>query len=68
MSVVGDLENVLIPTHHTMRKVFCFRFLFFEYILGDPGADSGGERKSKRAENIHGTKKSKERREIFLPI
>ena len=29
-------------------------------ILGDPGADSGGEGKSKRAEK-HGTKKSKER-------
>ena len=31
-------------------------------ILGDPGADSGGEEKSKRAEK-YGTKKSKERRE-----
>ena len=31
-------------------------------ILGDPGADSGGEGKSKRAEK-YGTKKSKERRE-----
>ena len=31
------------------------------YILGDPGADSGGEGKSKRAEK-YGTKKSKERR------
>ena len=31
-------------------------------ILGDPGADSGGERKSKRAGKC-GTKKSKERRE-----
>ena len=30
------------------------------YILGDRGADSGGEGKSKRAEK-HGTKKSKER-------
>ena len=30
-------------------------------ILGDPGADSGGEGKSKRAEK-YGTKKSKERR------
>ena len=28
-------------------------------ILGDPGADSGGEGKSKRAEKF-GTKKSKE--------
>ena len=31
-------------------------------ILGVPGADSGGEGKSKRAEK-YGTKKSKERRE-----
>ena len=31
-------------------------------ILGDPGADSGDEEKSKRAEK-YGTKKSKERRE-----
>ena len=31
-------------------------------ILGDPGADSGGEGKSKRARK-YGTKKSKERRE-----
>ena len=31
-------------------------------ILGDPGADSGGERKSKRA-GKYGTKKGKERRE-----
>ena len=31
-------------------------------ILGDPGADSGDERKSKRAEKC-GAKKSKERRE-----
>ena len=31
-------------------------------ILGDPGADTGGEGKSKRAEK-YGTKKSKERRE-----
>ena len=29
-------------------------------ILGDPGGDSGGERKSKRA-GKYGTKKSKER-------
>ena len=42
-----------------------------ETILGDPGADSGGEGKSKRAEK-YGTKKSKEWREepfftFFLP-
>ena len=34
----------------------------FPRILGDPGADSGGERKSNRA-GKNGTKKSKERRE-----
>ena len=34
----------------------------FISILGDPGADSGGEGKSKREEK-YGTKKSKERRE-----
>ena len=39
-------------------------YLFFNInpILGDPGADSGGDGKSKRAEK-YGTKKSKERRE-----
>ena len=37
-------------------------------ILGDPGADSGGERKSKRA-GKYGAKKSKERREeLFWPF
>ena len=34
------------------------------FILGDPGADSGGEGKSKRAEK-YGSKKSKERRLDF---
>ena len=37
-------------------------------ILGDPGADSGGEGKSKRAKKC-GSKKSKERREeLFSPF
>ena len=36
--------------------------ILFLPILGDPGADKGGEGKSKRAEK-YGTKKSKERRE-----
>ena len=35
---------------------------YHKFILGDPGADSGGKRKSKRAEK-YGTKKSKEQRE-----
>ena len=38
------------------------------HILGDPGADSGNEEKSKRA-GKYGTKKSKERREeLFSPF
>ena len=46
-----------------MRKFLqCFVMLGSgRHILGDPGADSGGEGKSKRAEK-YGTKKSKERR------
>ena len=36
--------------------------ILLEHILRDPGTDSGGEGKSKRAEK-YGTKKSKERRE-----
>ena len=35
---------------------------FVIFTLGDPGTDSGGEGKSKRAEK-YGTKKSKERQE-----
>ena len=41
---------------------FCTGRLRPEVIPGDPGVDSGGEGKSKRAEK-YGTKKSKERRE-----
>ena len=37
-----------------------FAVILWQIILGDPGADSGGEGKSKRAEK-YGTKKSKER-------
>ena len=47
------------------KNVFKKHFFTHFYILGDPGADSGGERKSKRAEK-YGTKKSKERREESL--
>ena len=36
-------------------------------ILGDPGADSGGKGKTKRAEK-NGAKKSKERREELFPF
>ena len=36
-------------------------------ILGDPGADSGGEGKSKR-EGKYGTKKNKERREELFSL
>ena len=41
-----------------LHEILC-KFSF----LGDPRADEGGEGKSKQAENIYGTKKSKERRE-----
>ena len=44
------------------RAIFPSSSTSFDAILGDPGADSGGEGKSKRAEK-YGTKKSKERRE-----
>ena len=43
-------------------------FLLGHDILGDPGADSGGKGKSKRAEK-YDTKKRKERREeLFSPF
>ena len=50
----------------TVSEVFFGNFwlvVWGIFILGDPGADKGGEGKSKRAENIYETKKSKERRE-----
>ena len=46
---------------------FNVRVIFVWPILGDPGADSGGKGKSKRAEK-YGTKKSKERRKEPLGI
>ena len=42
--------------------VTSLEYLSLDIILGDPGADSGGEGKSKRAEK-YSTKKRKERRE-----
>ena len=47
------------------KNVFNKHFFTHFYIPGDPGADSGGEGKSKRA-GKYGTKKSKERREGSL--
>ena len=44
------------------RAIFPSSSTSFDAILGDPGADSGGEGKSKRARK-YGTKKRKERRE-----
>ena len=44
------------------RAIFPSSSTSFDAILGDPGADSGGEGKSKRA-GKYGTKKRKERRE-----
>ena len=46
----------------TALNFFFKRLILRRHILGDPGADSGGEGKSKRAEK-YGTKKSKQRRE-----
>ena len=40
----------------TALNFFFKRSIFHRHILGDPGADSGGEGKSKRAEK-YGTKK-----------
>ena len=58
---LGSIEGIMLTC--------CARPLFpFPPILGDPGADSGDEGKSKRAEK-YGTKKSKERREeLFSPF
>ena len=42
--------------------LLCISYLCIPPILGDPGADSGDQGKSKRAEK-YDTKKSKERRE-----
>ena len=44
---------------------FFWVLIFAPFILGDPGAESGGEEKSKRA-GKYCTKKSKERREELL--
>ena len=53
----------LIP--HRRIEPICVH-LITSHILGDPGADKGGEGKAKRAEkNIYGKKKSKERRELI---
>ena len=41
-------------------------YMRFPHILGDPGADSGGEGKSKRAVKKNGAKKSKKRGEQLL--
>ena len=51
--VILHPEYLLPTTCHSIEALV---------ILGDPGADSGDEGKSKRAEK-YGTKKSKERRE-----
>ena len=46
----------------------CSKVTLRNCIVGDPGADSGDKRKSKR-EETYGTKKSKERRSLlfFVP-
>ena len=56
----------ILPTQLKLLKgcsaAVHFIGITLHYILGDPGADSGDDGKSKRAEKC-GTKKSKERRE-----
>ena len=54
----ASLQCTLIQFSVRRPKIALHRL----FILGHPGADSGGERKSKRAENM-AQKKSKERRE-----
>ena len=51
----------MLATQATNQQQFSMVILS-NIILGDPGADSGGKGKSKRAEK-YDTKKSKERRE-----
>ena len=55
-------DAVLKLCRDYVTLVLNFLVLIRHPILGDPGADKGGEGKSKRAEK-YGTKKSKERRE-----
>ena len=54
-------DNIFFSVQTTSSCVLTF-LLIFIIILGDPGADSGGERKSKQAENM-AQKKSEERQE-----
>ena len=54
--------HISVKYHRQYRRQCRRYFGGMEPILGDPGADSGGEGKCKRTEK-YGTKKSKERRE-----
>ena len=54
-------QSLCLSRYLMFMLTFLLKVLIIS-ILGDPGADSGGEGKSKRAEK-YGTKKSKERRE-----
>ena len=49
-------DNIFFSVQTTSSCVLTF-LLIFIIILGDPGADSGGERKSKQAEK-YGTKEN----------
>ena len=55
-------QQISTTSLETSQAVGNFLSNFRRLILGDPGADSGDEGKSKRAEKC-GAKKSKERRE-----
>ena len=56
-----DLHKLVANYLGKIRTSQYLKAISWGGILGDPGADSGGEGKSKRAEK-YGTKKSKERR------
>ena len=57
------MHDVWISCHMSEQKCKIDKLC----ILGDPGADSGDEGKSKRAEK-YDTKKSKERREELFSL
>ena len=59
---LGVVASVCTPLPTRTQQPFARNL-----ILGDPGADSGGKGKTKRAEK-NGAKKSKERREELFPF
>ena len=69
MNLVFPGAGHLITTHSTARKIgFTLNLILIkvevkcDHILGDPGAVSGGGKKSKRVRKNSGEKKSRRRR------